>query len=99
VELPAYTSAREYSVRERTRVQLSEYVNLSPPAQVQPGELIPSWVLNCKNCTEKFHHSEIPVNLENRRASQTRVPDQREIECPNRHGKAVYQRIELTYRV
>jgi len=60
-----------------------------------------SWVLQCEKCRKKFFHSEIADSLE----SLLFVPPKpefpskgSEIECPNCHAKALYQRVELTYQ-
>jgi hypothetical protein len=59
-----------------------------------------TWVLTCENCQKQFHHSEIADTLESLFIAPKPhfPPGGSQLECPNCHHKAVYQRVELMYR-
>jgi DNA-directed RNA polymerase subunit RPC12/RpoP len=60
---------------------------------------MPYWALHCEKCRRKFDHAEIADSVENFYLAPKPPfpPGGSEIECPNCHHKAIYQRVELTY--
>ncbi len=58
------------------------------------------WVLNCKNCGRSFEYSKISDTFANYFLAEKPVLPSGglELECPNCHKKANYQRTELMFQ-
>jgi hypothetical protein len=61
---------------------------------------MPSWVLTCKSCGERFSHSKIEETLADYfLPKKPEFPAEgQKLECPNCKTEGTYQRSELRYK-